>query len=194
MSEHITRLLYEASGGNRDALDALMPLLYAQLHDAAHRQLRGERAGHTLDTAALVNETYLRLAAQERAQWQSRVQFLAVASLVMRRVLVNHAKQRNRHKRGGSGEPLTLGHAQHVAADTPEVDVEALDQALGRLAAIDARAARVVECRYFGGLDIHETAEALNIAAATVKRDWLLAKTWLRRELEGGAGTPDPVA
>ncbi|MFC4251101.1 sigma-70 family RNA polymerase sigma factor [Sinimarinibacterium flocculans] len=184
MNGPVTQLILSARNGNRRALDALMPLIHDELQATAHRQLRGERIGHTLDTSALVNETYLRLAEQDRAQWQNRSHFLAVAAIVMRRVLVNYAKQHNRAKRGGGAVQLTLGQAQHVASETPDVDVEALDEALTRLAAIDNRAARVVECRYFGGLDIDETAEALNIAPATVKRDWLLAKTWLRRELE----------
>lgn len=167
----------------RNTLDALIPQIHDELQAAAHRHLRAERNGHTLSTAALVNETYLRLAEQDRSEWQNRSHFLAVSSILMRRILVNYAKQHNRLKRGGGADALTLGHAERVASDTPDVDVEALDEALSRLAQIDARAARVVECRYFGGLDIDETAEALNISTATVKRDWLLAKTWLKREL-----------
>lgn len=184
MTGHITQLIRDARHGNRDALDELMPLIHDELRSTARRHLRDERAGHTLDTGALVNETYLRLARQDRAAWRDRAQFLAVASIIMRRVLVNHAKQRKRLKRGDGAEHLTLGHADNAVAGTPDVDIEALDEALNRLAGIDARAVRVVECRYFGGLKIDETAEALNISPATVKRRWLLAKTWLRRELE----------
>jgi len=191
MTGDITQLIRSARHGNRDALDALMPLIHDELRLAASRQLREERPGHTLDTAALVNEAYLKLAAQDRAAWQDRAHFLAVASIIMRRVLVNHAKQRKRLKRGSGAEHLTLSHADAAASqdglggldDAQEVDIEALDTALNRLAEIDARAARVVECRYFAGLKIDETAEALNISPATVKRQWLLAKTWLRREI-----------
>jgi RNA polymerase sigma-70 factor, ECF subfamily len=183
MTGPVTQLLQDASAGHRGSLDAVMPLIYEALANTARSQLRGERAGHTLSTGALINETYLRLAEQDRVQWQNRAHFLAVASLLMRRILVNYAKQGSRLKRGGGEEPVELEHAVHVAADQPNLDVEALDQALQRLTDIDERAARVVECRYFGGLGIEETAEALNIAPATVKRDWLMAKTWLRREL-----------
>lgn len=183
MSGHVTQLIREARHGNRDALDQLMPLIHDELSVAARRHLRGERAGHTLDTAALVNEAYLRLAQQDRAAWQDRAHFLAVASMIMRRVLVNHAKQRKRLKRGDGAKHLTLSHADDAALNSSDLDIEALDDALNRLAEVDARAARVVECRCFGGLKIDETAEALNISPATVKRQWLLAKTWLRREI-----------
>ncbi|MBU1187961.1 MAG: sigma-70 family RNA polymerase sigma factor [Gammaproteobacteria bacterium] len=188
MNGHITQLIQDARQGDRNALDELMPLIHDELRLAASRHLRSERPGHTLDTGALVNEAYLRLAQQNRASWQDRAHFLAVASMIMRRVLVNHAKQRKRLKRGNGAEHLTLSHADTFLAnpalgETPNVDIEALDEALNRLADIDARAARVVECRYFAGLKIDETAEALNISPATVKRQWLLAKTWLRREI-----------
>lgn len=183
MTGDITQLIRDARDGNREALDQLMPLIYDELSASARRQLRHERAGHTLDTAALINETYLQLARQDRAAWRNRSQFLGVASMIMRRVLVNHAKHRQRAKRGGGEVHLTLGHVS-AAAETPDVDLVALDEALNRLAEFDERAARVVECRYFGGLRIEETAEALGISPATVKRQWLLARTWLRRELE----------
>jgi len=188
MNGHITQLIKDARQGNRNALDEIMPLIHDQLRSAAARHLRNERPGHTLDTGALVNEAYLRLAQQNRVAWQDRAHFLAVASMIMRRVLVNHAKQRKRLKRGNGAEHLTLSHADALLAnpahgETPDVDIEALDEALNRLADFDARAARVVECRYFAGLKIDETAEALNISPATVKRQWLLAKTWLRREI-----------
>jgi len=183
MNGDITQLIHDARHGNRKALDELMPLIHDELRLAATRHLRSERPGHTLDTGALVNEAYLRLAQQDRANWQNRAHFLAVASMIMRRVLVNHAKQRKRLKRGNGAEHLTLGHADADPADMPDVDIEALDEALNRLADFDARAARVVECRFFAGLKIEETAEALNISPATVKRQWLLAKTWLKREI-----------
>lgn len=184
-SQHdITRLIRDAQQGRHAALDTLMPLVHDELQSTARRHLRGERDGHTLDTSALVNETYLRLAEQDRTRWQNRMHFFAVASMVMRRVLVNYAKQHNRLKRGGGAIQVTLSEAHGVPAEQAGADVEALDAALNRLAEIDARSARVVECRYFGGLSIEETAEVLDIAPATVKRDWLLAKTWLRRELD----------
>ncbi|HSG33114.1 MAG TPA: sigma-70 family RNA polymerase sigma factor [Sphingomonadaceae bacterium] len=186
MSGQITQLVHLAREGDRSALDRLMPLIYDELRATARGHLHGERPGHTLDTSALVNETYLRLTEQDRAAWRNRAHFLAVASMIMRRVLVNHAKQRNRLKRGGGLESVTLGQASQAAGDASEIDIVALDEALTRLAAIDGESARVVECRFFGGFRISETAEALNMSPATVKRRWLFARTWLRRELDAG--------
>jgi RNA polymerase sigma factor (TIGR02999 family) len=181
----ITRLLLELSAGKHEALDELLPLVYEELQRMARQRLRGERAGHTLNTTALAHEAYLRLVDQQRVQWQNRAHFFAVASTAMRRILVNHAKLRRRQKRGGGAITVALDEALGVEAAGSALEVVALDEALSRLASMSERACKVVECRVFGGLSIEETAEALGVAPMTVKRDWLLAKTWLRRDLGG---------
>jgi RNA polymerase sigma factor (TIGR02999 family) len=161
----------------------LFPLMYRELHKVAGSYLRRERRNHTLQPTALVNEAYVRLANQPGAGAESRSHFLAVAAMVMRSVLVDHARARQRAKRGGNARALSLGAAEGVAAAEEPVDVVALDDALTRLAAQDERKARVVELRYFVGLSIEETAKALDSSPATIKREWTTARAWLRREL-----------
>jgi len=179
----VTSLLQAWSAGDAGARDALIPLVYQELRRQAAGHLRRERRGHTLQPTALVNEAYVRLANQPGAGAESRSHFLAVAAMVMRSVLVDHARARQRAKRGGNARALSLGAADGVAAAEEPLDVVALDDALNRLAAQDARKARVVELRYFVGLSIEETAKALDSSPATVKREWTTARAWLRREL-----------
>ena len=187
----VTALLVSAEAGDAAALDRVLPLIYDELQAMARRHLGGERAGHTLTPTALVHEAYLKLVDQTRVQWQGRGQFLGVASLAMRRILVNHARDRKRLKRGGDAVRIPLTEGLAVAAPGAEHDddfIIRLDGLLDRLAEFDPRAARVVECRYFAGLDVDETAAALGLGTATVKRDWALARAWLRRELTDGSG------
>lgn len=168
---------------DKTVLDALLPLVYEELHALAERFLRVERPDHTLQPTALVNEAYLRLSAQHHVNWANRNQFLGVAAQMMRRILVNHAEHRNAEKRGGGVTRVTLDDEMSWS-DERGVDLVALDDALSLLAARDPRQARVVELRYFAGLGIEETGKVLDISPATVKREWTMAKAWLRRELE----------
>ncbi len=185
----ITRALNEASRGNREGFDRLMPLVYEELKRLARGQLRLERSGHTLDTTALVHEAYLKLVEQDRVEWQSRAHFYAVASAAMRRILIDYAKARNAHKRGGGAphESLddTLTNAPLTIALAPDqtVDLLVLNDALNRLAVFDARGASVVEYRFFGGMSHTEIAEVLGISEITVRRLWQASKTWLRRAM-----------
>lgn len=171
----------------RETLDALLPLVYDELHRQAHRYLRGERRSHTLQTTALINEAYLRLVGQKSVEWQNRAHFFALAANMMRRILVDYAKTKHRAKRGGSDEDLPLENALSVAAETTseavKIDLIALDSALDKLAAKDERLARIVELRYFSGLTVEETAEVLKISEMTVKRDWNVAKALLYKEI-----------
>lgn len=182
-SEEITRMLREWSGGNPAALDELMPLVYDELRRQAGRFLRKERGNHTLQTTALIHEAYLKLVDQRDVKWQNRAHFFAVASQLMRRILVDYARARAREKRGGSNENLPLEAALTVAAEEKPVDLIALDEALNKLAKIDGRQARVVELRYFGDLSLEETAEVLAISRATAAREWNVARAWLHREM-----------
>jgi RNA polymerase sigma factor (TIGR02999 family) len=177
----VSRLLEQVSSGDGDALAALMPVLYQELHKIARHHLRLERPDHTLQPTALINEAYLRLLGQSRVRWQNRAHFLGIASQLMRRILIDYARARRAEKRGGLAERITLDDA--VVADRRMVDVMALDGALEALATIDPQQSRIVELRYFGGLTIDETAEVLQISAATVKRDWNVARAWLHREI-----------
>ena len=179
--ERISQLL--ADWANRDpaAREQLVPIVYEELRRLAHHYMRGERAGHTLQTTALVNEVYLRLAGIDGLRWRDRAHFFAMAATLMRRVLVDYARQRGREKRG-AGVSVTSLDEQAVAAQ-PAVDIVALDQALERLAVVDPQQSRVVELRFFAGLSVEETAEALGISPATVKRDWATARLWLYNEL-----------
>jgi RNA polymerase sigma-70 factor (ECF subfamily) len=161
--------------------DALVSILYDELHRLAHHYMRMEHAGHTLQTTAVVNEAYLRLVEIDRIRWQDRTHFVAMAATAMRRVLVDHARAQARDKRGG-GVAITSLDAD-VSAPEPNVDVLALNEALDRLATLDPNQARLVELRYFAGLTIDEVAAALGVSAGTVKRDWAIAKAWLYREL-----------
>lgn len=187
MSDDVTRVLLAWRGGDDAALERLMPLVYGEMRKLARHQLARERAGHTLQPTALANEAYLELARRPGVQWQSRAHFLAVTSLVMRRVLVDHARKRRAGKRGGGATTLVLDDelAEVRGAVEPALDVVALDDALADLAKLDARQARVVHLRIFGGLTVDETAEVLGISPATVKLDWSLARAFLRRQLTG---------
>ena len=184
LSQNITHLLKEWSDGDERALDRLTPLVYEELRQQAARYLRRERAGHTLQTTALINEAYLRLIDAKDVHWQSRAHFFAIAANLMRRVLVDHARRRDAEKRGGAQLRLTLDERLAVSS-TADVDVLAIDEALNKLSAIDSQQALVVELRFFSGLSVEETAAALGISTATVKRDWSVARAWLRREIGG---------
>jgi RNA polymerase sigma factor (TIGR02999 family) len=180
---HITTLLRELSQGEASALDRLVPLVYEELRRIARAQLRGERAGHTLDSTALVHEAYLRFLGINQVQWQDRNHFVAVATRVMRRVLIDHARGAGRTKRGGGVSFVSLSNARGVAVISGEQLIH-LDESLVRLEALNERACRVVECRCFGGLSVEETADALGTSPATVKRDWVFSRAWLNREME----------
>lgn len=171
-------------GRELDTVDRLVPLTYAELRRIAHHHLRREREGHTIDTTALVHEAYLRLAPLDSMEWQGRTHFLAMAARAMRRVLVDYAKQRGAQKRGGGRSRVEL-EPWMVMVDDRGQDLLALDDALERLANLDERQCRVVECRFFAGMTIAETAEALQVSVATVKRDWTHARAWLNRALAG---------
>ena len=180
----ITEWLAEHRGGNREAVDRLMPVLYDELRVMATRVLKAERSDHTLEPTALVNEVYLRLVGQREIAWQSRAHFRGVVAAVMRRVLVDYARKRLREKRGGGGLRVSLANAEDLAGEE-NVELIGLDEALERLHEIDEQQARVVELRYFGGLSIEETAEVLGVSPMTVKREWAMARAWLYARLSG---------
>ena len=182
--EDVTALLRQWSDGRQDALDRLLPEIYAELRKLASSYLRRERSDHTLQATALVNEAFLRLVDQRAVQWENRAHFFGIAAQMMRRILVDHARAHGAAKRGDGQAPLALDEAL-VAAPSSNVDVLALDEGLTRLAALDPQPARVVELRFFGGLTMEETAVALRISPATVGREWALAKAWLYAELSG---------
>jgi len=181
---NITQLLIAWGNGDRAAMDNLAPLVHKELHRVASRQMAGERPGHILQTTALVNEAYLRLVDWKNVQWQNRAHFFAMAAQIMRRILVDHARTRNRAKRGGAALQVTLSEAAEVAPRSTS-DMVALDDALKTLETLDPRQSKVVELRFFGGLSLEETAEALRVSVSTVRRDWSLAQAWLYRELSG---------
>ena len=182
----ITLWLHEWSLGKEDALDALMPIVYAELHRQATNYLRRERVGHTLQATALINEAYLKLIDQREVNWQNRAHFFAIAAQAMRRILVDHARSRHRDKRGGEAEDLPLDAAEFATSPGgPSVDLIELDEALTRLASFDERQSRIVELRFFSGMSVEETAEALGVSKATVKNEWRSAKAWLFQELNG---------
>ena len=178
----VTQLLQGWRGGDRKALDALLPLVYKELRRLAHWQLRNERPDHTLHSAALVHEAYLRLVGLNPPQWESRTHFFAIAAQLMRQILVDYARRHRAAKRGGSVCKLTVEEAA-MSSRVKDVDVVALDDALQALARIDERQSRVVELRFFGGLSLGEISEALEIGPATVQRDWTAARAWLHREI-----------
>ena len=178
----ITQYLVAWGKGDNSALDHLMPLVYEELRHLAHRYMGRERPGHTLQTSALINEAYLRLIDQKDVHWQNRAHFFGIAAQMMRRILVDYARQRGFAKRGGHARPVPLEEATIVSAERA-ADVVALDEALKSLAEFDARKSQIVELRFFGGLSIDETAEVLSVSNGTVIRDWTLAKAWLRREM-----------
>jgi RNA polymerase sigma-70 factor (ECF subfamily) len=181
-SEKVTQLLSELSGGNRAVVDELTPLIYQELKRIAGGQLRRERPGHTLQATALVHEAYIKLIDQRGVSWQNRAHFFGIASQIMRRILLDYAKSQNREKRGGGLHKTSLDEGLIVSEDRAS-DLVQIDQALTRLEALDARQAKVVELRFFGGLNVEETAEAMGISTPTVKREWAMAKAWLHREL-----------
>ncbi|HSM60507.1 MAG TPA: ECF-type sigma factor [Longimicrobiales bacterium] len=182
MHEDVTLILSDLSAGDRDALDRILPVLYEDLRALASRELRRERPDHTLNATALVHESYLKLVQLDRMSWQSRAHFFGAAAGVMRRLLIDHARRRTAGKRGGGDEPLSLDDVVAAAAEAPTA-LLALDEALARLESLNERQARVVECRFFAGMGVEETAESLGISSATVKRDWTVARAWLNREL-----------
>jgi RNA polymerase sigma-70 factor, ECF subfamily len=183
-SQTVTQLLQAWSGGDDAAIEQLMPLVEKELRRVARAHMGRERKGHTLQATALVNEAFLRLTDARRLVWQDRSHFVGIAARLMRRVLVDHARARGTRKRGGSGERVPIDEAMETSVPEPEFDVVALDRVLDAFAAVDPRKSRVVELRFFGGLSVEETADVLHVSADTVKRDWRLAKLWLRRELE----------
>jgi RNA polymerase sigma factor (TIGR02999 family) len=188
-THQVTHLLRAWGEGDQAALGDLVPLVYQEMHRLAQVYMSRERSGHTLQTSALVNEAYLRLVDTTQASWQNRAHFFAICANVMRRILVEWARSRQALKRGGAAPPLELVESLAVAEE-PGRDLVALDDALKDLSALDPRKGKVVELRFFGGLSVEETAEALKISCETVMRDWKFAKSWLRREL----GKEKPVA
>ncbi len=180
----VTQLLQAWKDGNQEALGKLVPLVHEELHRLARHYMRGERQGHTLQTTELVNEAYMRLINWKNVQWQNRAHFFGVAARVMRHILVDFARSRHYAKRGGDACRVSLSEAAVVSRERGE-DLIALDDALQSLAALDARKARIVELRFFGGLSVDETAEVMKISSRTVMREWSLAQAWLYRQLSG---------
>jgi RNA polymerase sigma factor (TIGR02999 family) len=176
--EDVTQLLAEWSNGDREALERLLPLVERELHRLAHHYMSRESAGRTLQTTELVNEAYLRLVDQKNVRWQNRAHFFAISAETMRRILVDHARRRSRRKRGGGAYTISLDETALVSPK-PSANLVALDDALKKLSAFDARKARVVELRFFGGLNVEETAAVLGISPNTVVRDWRTARAWL---------------
>jgi len=181
----VTQLLTDWANGSPAACDELMPLVYEELRRLAHRHMRGERPGHTLQTSALVHEAFMRLVDQKNVHWESRAHFFAIAAQMMRRILVDYARNRGSAKRGGSARQISFDET--IVSEGRSAEVVALDDALRGLASLDQRKSQIVELRFFGGLSIEETAEVLGVSPGTVMRDWTLAKAWLRREITSGA-------
>jgi RNA polymerase sigma factor (TIGR02999 family) len=184
--EEVSQLLREWSKGDQAALDKVMPIIYQELHRLAHHYMRKERAGHTLQTTALVNEAYMRLADYKKMRWQSRAHFFAVAAQVMRRILVEQARSRKLVKRGGGVPTVSLDEAA-IVSHGRSAEVIAVDEALTDLESWDPRKSKIVELRFFGGLSIEETAEVLKVSATTVQREWRSAKAWLYQAIRGRA-------
>jgi RNA polymerase sigma factor (TIGR02999 family) len=185
-SSEITQLLRAWSSGDKSAFDQLLPLVYQELHIRARRYMAHERSGHTLQTTALINEVYLRLVDLPQRNWENRAHFLAACAQLMRRILVDFARSRNYQKRGGGARHQPFEEALTLCNDSP-TQIIAVEDALKSLASIDDRKSRVVELRFFGGLNVEETAEVLQISAETVMRDWKMAKAWLLKEISGSA-------
>jgi RNA polymerase sigma factor (TIGR02999 family) len=181
----VTQMLRAWREGDRAAGEKLLPVVYAELHRRAAAAMRREGEGHTLQPTALVNEAYMKLVDQRQSHWQNRAQFYGIAAQLMRRILIDHARERLAAKRGGGAKAVTLSGIEAARPADVSVDVLELHEALERLTALDERQAKVVELRYFGGLSVEETAEVLGISPATVKREWATARAWLRRELAG---------
>lgn len=184
-SQDVTRLLVDWSSGDQAALEKLLPLVNAELRQLARRYMRRESPGHTLQTSALVNEAYLRLIDQKKVQWQNRAHFFGIAAQLMRRILIDHARKAHYAKRGGGALKVSLDEAAAVT-ETRAAELLAVDEALEKLTAMDARKGRIVELRFFGGLTEEETAEVMSISTPTVQREWRAAKAWLRRMLTEG--------
>ncbi len=182
-TSEITRLLAELSGGNRQVVDSVMPLVYEELKQIANRQMRGERGGHTLNTTALVHEAYLNLIKNEELDWQNRAHFFSMAAIAMRRILIDYARRRVAEKRGGGLVVATFDEDVVVREARAEELID-LDEALERLASFDQRQAEVVTYKFFGGLKHEEIAEVLGVSVPTVHRDWRLARLWLSREMK----------
>jgi RNA polymerase sigma factor (TIGR02999 family) len=182
-ADRVTDLLVEWGRGNEVAYDELLPLVYAELRRVAVRYMSTERGDHTLQPTALVHEAYLKLVDQRRANWKNRAHFVGVAAMIMRRILVNHARDRAAAKRGGGAERVSLTVAENILAGS-EIDLVDLHDALERLTVLDPRAGRIVELKFFGGLTLDEVAEVLQVSLATVERDWSFARTWLYDALE----------
>ena len=180
--KEVSQLLIDWSSGNKAALDQLIPLVDAELRRLAHQYMRQERPGHTLQTTALVNEAYLRLVDQRHVHWQNRAHFFGIAAQLMRRILVDYARNRRYAKRGGDALRVSLDEAAMVSQDRA-AELIALDEALQNLTAIDPRRSQVVELRFFGGLSVEETAEVMKVSSDTIMRDWKMARVWLLREL-----------
>jgi RNA polymerase sigma factor (TIGR02999 family) len=187
-SSQVTELLVRWRGGEKAALDSLIPLVYSELRRIAQHYLNNERPDHTLQSTALVHEAYVRLTQQQVPQWQNRAHFFAVAAQLMRQILVDYARNHRASKRGGDAYKLALDEAEEQP-QAVDVDIVALDDALNSLAAMDMQQCRVVELKFFGGLSIEDTAEVLGISPSTVKRDWVTARAWLYRELDRSAAT-----
>lgn len=183
-SSDVTRILSRMAGGDPEALEQLFPLVYEELRELAHREMQRERVGHTLQATAVVHEAYMRLAQLQEISWEGRAHFFGTAAMAMRRVLIGYARARNAQKRGSGVVPVPIEDVVVAAREQPG-ELLALDEALTRLEEMEPRHARVVECRFFAGMSIDETAEALGISNATVRRDWAQARAWLNRELGG---------
>lgn len=183
--DDITQILLRWNEGEEQALDELVPLVYRELHNIAHRYLRRESETRTLQTTALVHEAYLKLVDQKRAKWQNRAQFYGVAAEIMRRILIDNARKRLRHKRGGGAVKISIDAGTVDVSDERAGELVALDEALKKLAEIEPDKAKLVELRYFGGLSIEETAEILGVSTATVTRQWRVVKAWLYDEISG---------
>ena len=183
-TENVTQLLMKWSEGDETALEQLMPLVYSELRRLASNYLRRERQNHTLQPTALVNEAYLKLVDQRKPRWQNRAQFYGVAAQLMRRILVDHARQNKAAKRGGSEQQRLSITSAGQLGEKPDIDLLALHEALEELKTFDSQQERIVELKFFGGLSIEETAEVLGVGHATVERDWKMARAWLRRKLE----------
>lgn len=187
----LTRLLQDCSNGSREAVDRLLPLVYAELRRLAHSYLKHERPDHTLQTTALVHEAYLKLIDQRSVNWQNRAQFFALSAQAMRRILIDSARRHMASKRGSGSAKISLDEAATFSGETANESLLALDMALQELEKVDAEQSRIVELRYFGGLTIEETAEVLQSSPATVKREWTMARAWLYQAM---TGSPESVA
>ena len=192
-SKSVSQLLVKWKDGDQEALRTLVPLVYAELRRLAHHYLQGENPGHTLESTALVHEAYVRLAERNPLQLQNREHFFAVASHLMRQILVDYARRKRRAKRGG-GHKLTLDEAVFLSQGVPDMDLVALDGALNELSHLDTQQSKIVELRFFGGLSIAQTARVLAISPATVKREWAVARLWLHREMSRKAHNNDARA